>query len=141
MQQLIEFSTNNLLLAGALLLILGLIAFTELKRLNRAFKDVPPAEAVRLINREDALMVDIRESNEMSKNKIAGAKHIPLSSLKQRVGELDKFREKAVIAYCRSGARSAQACDLLSKSQFGQVYNLKGGILAWESEGLPTAKA
>lgn len=141
MQQLIEFSTNNLLLVVALIAILGGIAFTEIKRLNRAFKDVPPSEAVRLMNREDALMVDIRESSELSKGKIAGAKHIPLSSLKQRVGELDKYRERTIIAYCLSGARSAMACDLLSKSAFGKVYNLKGGIQAWQSEGLPTAKA
>lgn len=140
MQRLIEFSSNNLLLVVALFTIIGIIVFTELKRLNRAFKDVSPSEAVRLINHENAVLLDIREPGEVTKNKIAGAKHIPLSNLKQRLAELEKHRDQTVIAYCRSGARSAQACDLLTKSEFEKVYNLKGGIMAWENEALPIAK-
>ena len=141
MQQLTEFISNNIGLFIALAVILAMIAYTETKRLTRAYKDVAPAEAVRLMNREDALVVDIRESSELGKSQIAGAKHIPFSSLKQRMAELDKYRQRAIITYCKSGMRSAMAADLLSKNQFQHVYSLKGGMSAWEGEGLPTAKS
>ena len=140
MQQLIGFVSNNLWLFIALIVILAMILHTEIKRLTRAYREVPPAEAVRLMNREDALLLDTRESNEVSKSLIVGAKHIPLSSFKQRIAELEKYRQRAVITYCKSGLRSGAACDLLCKNRFEKVYNLKGGMTAWESEGLPTAK-
>jgi rhodanese-related sulfurtransferase len=140
MQQLSQFVTDNLWLFLALLAILGLIIYTEIKRLTRAYHEVPPSEAVRLMNREDAVLVDIREPNETGKALIVGAKHIPLSSFKQRLKELEKYRDRAVIAYCARGARSSVACDLLVKNAFEKVYHLKGGMTAWESEGLPTTR-
>ena len=140
MQQFNQFVTGNLWLFLALLAIVGLIAYTEIKRLTRAYREVPPSEAVRLMNREDAVLVDIREPNEAGKGVIVGAKHIPLSSLNQRLKELEKYRDRAVIAYCLSGMRSSAACDLLVKNAFEKVYHLKGGMKAWESEGLPTTR-
>ena len=142
MQQFTNFVHDNLWLFLALLAILAMIVYTEIKRLMRAYGEVPPAEAVRLMNREDAIVVDVREQAEVQKrNLIVGAKHIPLSSFRQRLGELDKYRQRAIIAYCASGARSGAACDLLSKNQFEKVYNLKGGMAAWQNEGLPTSKS
>lgn len=140
MQQFIGFVSNNIWLFVALLVILALIVRMEIKRLTRPYKEVPPSEAVRLMNREDAFILDTRESGEIGKTVIVGAKNIPLSSLKQRAGELEKYRGQPVIAYCKSGVRSNMACDLLCKLNFEKVYNLKGGMMAWESEGLPTAK-
>jgi rhodanese-related sulfurtransferase len=71
---------------------------------------------------------------------IEGAKHIPLSALKQRLSELDPSRERDIVAYCRSGNRSAQACKLLLKNEFKKVHNLQGGVMAWESASLPLKK-
>jgi rhodanese-related sulfurtransferase len=140
MQQFSQFVADNLWLFLALLAILGLIIYTEIKRMTRAYREVPPSEAVRLMNREDAVLVDIREPGETGKALIAGAKQIPLSSFKPRLKELEKYRDRAIIAYCARGQRSSAACDLLVKNAFGKVYHLKGGMAAWESEGLPTTK-
>ena len=136
MQQFTNFVRDNLWLFLALLAILAMIVYTEIKRLMRAYGEVPPAEAVRLMNREDAIVVDVREQAEVQKrNLIVGAKHIPLSSFKQRLKELEKYRGRAVITYCLSGTRSSVAADLLVKNAFEKVYHLKGGMRAWEASG------
>jgi sulfur dioxygenase len=87
----------------------------------------------------DAQIVDVREAPEFIDRlgHLQGARLMPLSKLMERVDELDK--EKPVVAVCRSGARSAQACVLLSKAGFSQVANLAGGMLRWKVEGLPVA--
>ncbi|MGI9301352.1 MAG: rhodanese-like domain-containing protein, partial [Gammaproteobacteria bacterium] len=119
--------------------IVGLIIWTELKRLNRGYADVTPAEAVQLINREDALVLDVRDGGEFKDGKIRGAKHIPLTSLKTRVSELSKHKDKAIVAYCRVGTRSPDACVMLRKNDFQKVYNMKGGFQGWLTANLPVA--
>ncbi len=97
-------------------------------------------EAVQLINHQNALVLDVREPNEFAAGHIANAKHIPLAQLSSTLKTLEKYKDKAIVVNCRSGARSAMACGVLRKNGYTQVYNLKGGIQAWEQAGLPTVK-
>lgn len=103
-------------------------------------KQVGPQEAVLLFNHEDALVLDVREQSEWADGHIAKAKHVPLGQLKNRMGELDKFKDKPIVAVCRSGNRSRHACGLLRKAGFENVHNLAGGMQAWEQAGLPREK-
>ncbi len=100
-------------------------------------KQVSPQEAVMLFNHEDALVLDVREKSEFSDGHIPKAKHIPLGQLKTKVGELDKFKDKPIVAVCRSGSRSGHACGMLKKAGFEKVHNLAGGMGAWDQAGLP----
>lgn len=100
-------------------------------------KGISATEATLLINREDALILDIRETNEWSAGHIANARHIALGQLGKRLSEIDKFKEQPVIVYCASGNRSASACATLKRAGFAKVFNLAGGINAWSSAGLP----
>ena len=68
------------------------------------------------------------------------AKPIPLGELRNRIGELEKYKTKPIIMVCRSGSRSAGACGILSKQGFTEVYNLAGGMIAWQQSNLPTEK-
>ncbi|MGI8739213.1 MAG: rhodanese-like domain-containing protein [Gammaproteobacteria bacterium] len=120
--------------------IVAFIGWTEWRRFARPYKEVSPAEAVNLINHEDALVLDVREDSEIKSGKITGARHIPLSVLKQRVGDLAKYRDRAVIVSCGSGLRSGQAGDILHQQSFEKVYSLKGGIAAWQNANLPLVK-
>jgi rhodanese-related sulfurtransferase len=103
-------------------------------------KQIGPQEAVLLFNHEDALVLDVREQSEWADGHIAKAKHIPLGQLKNRVADLEKFKDKPIVAVCRSGNRSAHACGLLKKAGFENLHNLSGGMQAWEQAGLPREK-
>lgn len=135
-----EFIANNFVLFAALGVIIALILRLELKRATRGFKVVTSAEAVQLINKEDALVLDVREDNERMHGSIRGAKHLALSVLKQRLEELKGFAEKPVIAYCKTGNRSIEACEILKKNNFSNVMSLKGGIEEWRTANLPVVK-
>lgn len=84
-------------------------------------------DAEALCSRGEAMLVDVREPEEHAAGNIGGI-NIPLGTLSSRIGELP--RDKHLIVYCRSGARSAQAVRLLATSGFSQVSNLEGGLLA-----------
>ena len=101
---------------------------------------VGPQEAVLLFNHEDALVLDVREQSEWADGHIGKAKHIPLGQLKTRLTELDKYKDKPIVAVCRSGNRSGSACGMLKKAGFETVYNQEGGIIAWERANLPVTK-
>ena len=81
-------------------------------------------------------VLDVRERDEFEGplGRIRGARSIPLGELVARSGELPK--DRPIVAVCRSGARSAQACVMLAKAGFGQVANLAGGMLRWRAQGL-----
>jgi rhodanese-related sulfurtransferase len=106
----------------------------------RGIRETDCAAALQLINHKDAVVLDVREANEVKAGRLLNAKHIPLGKLRERIGELERFREKPLVVVCRSGSRSATACALLSREGFTQVYNLSGGIMAWQKAGLPVER-
>lgn len=103
-------------------------------------KQIAPQEAVMLFNHEDALLLDVREQSEWADGHIAKARHVPLGQLKNKLGDLEKYKGKPIIAVCRSGNRSNHACGILKKAGFENLHNLAGGMQAWESAGLPREK-
>lgn len=80
---------------------------------------------------EDFILLDVREPYEYQISNIDG-KLIPQDDLPDRLDELDKSKE--IVVMCRSGARSAKACNFLKKNGFNNVSNLKGGVNAWARE-------
>lgn len=106
----------------------------------RGIKEVDSVAATQLINHKNALVLDVREESEYKAGHVLNAKLIPLGKLNERIGELEKYRDKPVVVVCRSGARSANACALLGKQGFAEVYNLAGGMIAWQKANLPVKK-
>jgi rhodanese-related sulfurtransferase len=111
-----------------------------LKRSASGVANLTPTEAVLLMNRSNAVVVDVREATEYAQGHIADAKHIPLAQLGERLKELTRYKEKPVLLHCQGGVRSAKACDLLAKEGFTKLYNLQGGINAWQQAKLPVVK-
>jgi rhodanese-related sulfurtransferase len=97
-------------------------------------------EATQLINREDALVIDVREPAEYAKGHVLGSKSVPLGDVERRAAEFDKHKAKPVILVCESGSRSARALDALRARGFTRVVNLSGGFGAWQQAGLPVEK-
>jgi rhodanese-related sulfurtransferase len=106
----------------------------------RGINDIDHIAAMQLINHKNALILDVREQSEFAAGHVLNSKLIPVGKLKERIGELEKYRERPVVVVCRSGQRSASACALLGKQGFAQVYNLHGGIIAWQKASLPLEK-
>ncbi len=106
----------------------------------RGIKDVDHIAATQLINRQNALVLDVREQGEYDSGHILNSRLIPLGKLHERIGELEKYRERPIVVVCRSGMRSASACAMLGKQGFAQVHNLAGGVMAWQKASLPLEK-
>ncbi len=140
MEQTLSFISNNLPLFGALVVILAMLGYNLFGSSLRGYKTTSPTEAIQMINHDNAVVLDVREDGEYHNGHIINALHIPQNHLKNRLQELGKHKDKAIIVSCRSGSRSGQACALLKKQGFESVYNLAGGIMAWQSASLPLVK-
>jgi len=140
MDTYIEFLTNHYVLSGAWLVVAVMIIYSFISPHLRGFASINPAMATQLINREDAIILDVREDNEYRDGHIVNSLHIPVGYLNDRVKELEKYKGKPIIVGCRSGQRSSQACVILKKAGFDTVYNLNGGVMAWKNDNLPLTR-
>lgn len=140
MSRFFEFFLNHWDLFLALGVILALLIGGTLSRRIKGIREVGPPEAVKLINQEHAVVVDVREQNEFREGHIVDAIHIPLGSLQQRMGELEKHKDAPIIIGCRSGNRSSIAAGQLRKAGYENIHNLRGGVMAWQSAGLPLTR-
>lgn len=137
MDQIIEFAGNNLFLVGAFFAVLALVVKAEFDHQAGKAGQVDPTAAIRLMNNDDAVVVDVRESTDFKKGHIKNAKNIPMSALKQELDSVAAVKDTPVLMYCRSGNVSGKACRLLKRSGFTNVHNLAGGILGWQDANLP----
>lgn len=137
MGQYFEFAGNHPWLTAALFTIITLLVMNEFKRKLLGFKEVKPMEAVRLINHEDALVLDVREDKEFREGHILNAVNIPLGLLESRLNEIESDKNRPVIVYCRTGQRAAKAGALLQRQGFSAVHKLNGGVMAWADANMP----
>lgn len=126
----------SLVLAGLTLAIL----WTELARLSRGFKALRPAQLTDLINRENALLVDLSPTADFEKGHIAGARNIAPSQFDPESKQLAKARDLPVVVTCRTGQASLAAAARLRKAGFTRVHWLDGGVAAWQQADLPLVR-
>ncbi len=100
---------------------------------------VTPAQAVQLINREKAVLIDVCEPAEFAAGHAVGAKSVPLGSL-EASNELPKNKSVPVVLVCASGARAMRAAGILKKRGFEHPHVLAGGLAAWREANLPVEK-
>ena len=98
-------------------------------------------DAVLLMNREKAVVVDVCEANEFAAGHIIGAKHVPLGELEAKLPATVKNKANPVIFVCASGARSNRAVALAKKLGYENAQSLSGGMGAWREANLPIEKA
>jgi rhodanese-related sulfurtransferase len=137
--QLSEFITNHPWLILAAVALMAMLIGGELKRRLSGVRDVAPGEATRLLNHENAIMIDMRSDRDFRDGHIVNAVHAPAEN-SDMSARLDKYRDRPLIVYCRSGQRSMPVCSKLRKQGFEKVYNLKGGVLGWQQADLPISK-
>ena len=135
-----EFILQNIWLV---LLFLGsgaVLAWPEIQKLVGGSNEVGTLEATRLLNQATTLVLDVRDAAEFAAGHLPRARHIPLKELPERLAEIGKYKERAVLVTCRSGPRAGAATSVLKRAGFNTVYQLKGGIAAWQQASLPVEK-
>ncbi|HZM34332.1 MAG TPA: rhodanese-like domain-containing protein [Burkholderiales bacterium] len=133
-----EFIRNNLLLI-AVAVVSGVMLIWPLLRRSAGGPHVDPAGATQLINREDALVIDVREPGEFGAGHILGARNVPLGTVGSRT-DIAKKKDRPLIVYCDSGGRASKAAATLREQGYTRVVSLSGGLGAWQSAGLPVER-
>ncbi|NOY70783.1 MAG: rhodanese-like domain-containing protein [Gammaproteobacteria bacterium] len=140
MSDFFGFLVDHWILSSLFIFILFALIMTEFRGRLLGFKDIPPNEAVRLMNQDNAIVLDVRDEATFNSGHILNAKNIPVGLLESRLGELSESRSNPVLLVCRSGQDSARAGGVLQKQGFAEIYKLAGGMMAWENANLPLIK-
>jgi len=134
----LKFLIDNWYLVLAALVSGGLLLRTALQ--GGGAGQVNTNEAVRLVNREKGVLIDVCEPAEFAAGHASGARNIPLGSL-EASKELPGNKTLPIVLLCQSGARASRAAGMLRKAGYGQVLVLAGGMKAWRDANLPVEKA
>ena len=140
MERIPEFVANHVFLFSLLIAILMLLIWNLFGDMLSGIKQVLPEEVTRLINREDAKVVDLRKQSEFEQGHIIDAINISADQLASDFEKLNKYKEQGVIFCCATGGVSSREARKLMNEGFEKVYTLKGGIYAWQNANLPLAK-
>jgi rhodanese-related sulfurtransferase len=134
------FIQNNWMLILVMIVSGAMLLWPMIQRRTSGVKDAGNLVVTQLVNRQNAVLLDVRETNEYEGGHLPNAIHIPLSQLASRGSELAKLTERPIVAYCARGNRSRMAASALAKLGFKDIYNLDGGIRAWKDAGLPVER-
>ncbi len=137
MDKIIEFSLRHWQLVVAFIGLAIAIIFVETKR---AGATISSAQAVQLMNRSEALVLDLRERQEFIEGHITHSMNIPATHVPDRLVELQGYKDKPVILVCKMGQHSGHIGKMLHKAGFSQVYRLASGMSGWQADGLPLIK-
>jgi rhodanese-related sulfurtransferase len=143
-EQFLLFLTKspfNMLLFGLAVSSGAMLLWPLMTRGLRPSHEVGAFEAVQLINRRDAVVLDVRDTGEYNAGHIANARHIPEGQVAERIKELEKFKSRPIVVSDRTGTRAPVVTGLLRKSGFTEAVALRGGVAAWQQASLPLEKA
>ncbi len=136
-----EFIQKNIYLVIAAVVSGVLFIWPSVAKLFSKSKEVGVSEAILLINRKDAAIVDLREAQEFKAGHIPNARNFPQAQLAERKKDLEKLKAKPILLVCQSGTRSNQVFADLQKDGFSEVAALGGGMAAWQQAGMPIEKS
>lgn len=137
MDRFIEFAVNHYVLVSLFVaFLLGILVLES----RRGGQKISAQGAVSLINRDEAVVVDIRDRKEFGEGRITGSVNIPLNAIKSRASELKKFKDKQIIVADKMGQHSAMAVKQLKAEGYENVVRLNGGIADWKGSNLPLVK-
>lgn len=141
MQEYIDFLVSNPLLSVAWVGLAGALVVTSIRARFSPIKNIGNQDAVQLINRQEAVVVDVRGQDEFSRGHIAGAVNVPVTQIEgNNLTLIEKHKAAPIIVVCESGARAQSAATRLYKAGFAQVFCLKGGLVDWRADNLPVTK-
>jgi len=140
MEQYIEFAKNHQVLSLIWVGILVALIVSWVQSLLSKVLFVTPTELTIKVNREDAVLVDIRSADDFKKGHITSARNIPLAQLSSQLTKLENEKNKPIIVICQAGMSAQGAAKQLINAGFSQVAVLRGGMSKWFEASLPVVK-
>ncbi len=140
MTEFYQFAMTNWQLSGAWILVAIILLTVQIKHMANGPKSITTQILTNLVNREDAVVVDIRGQADFSKGHIQGAVNIPMSKIKENAKDLEKYQGRPIIMVCANGIQVNGACDILKKSGIEELHKLAGGMSSWVGDNLPVVK-
>lgn len=141
MDQLVEFAGNNIVLAGVWVALVAMLVFSYVSSLTSSTKELNTHEATLMMNKEDAVVVDIRAAKEYKAGHILGARQLKPEALREKnFSVLENSKDKPIILVCAMGNQARSTANAMTKAGFANVNVLKGGMNAWQSASLPISK-
>ncbi len=137
MENLFNFIISHPYLVAAWVLSMCMLLWNESRKSG---KSVSPAEAITLINKQDAVVIDIRPKKEWATGHITDALNLPIADLDNRLGELNKYKTQPIIVVCNLGQTASSAAKKLTAAGFEHVTRLSGGMTEWKGQNLPVIK-
>jgi rhodanese-related sulfurtransferase len=137
MDHLIAFVTKHWELSGAFVTLLMMLMFLEKRRSGTV---VSPQQATLMLNRDQAVFLDVRDKKEFGEGRVAGSINIPFATLKEHTSELEKYRDKQIVIVDKAGQHSGAAGKTLKAAGFENVCRMSGGISEWKNASMPLVK-
>jgi len=140
MERIPEFIGNHAFLVSLFIVIISLLIWDIYRSTLSGIKSLSPPEVTRLINHENAALVDVRSHLDFEGGHIINARNIPATELTANPETLNQYKHQAVIIYCDNGVQSSAQAKVLMKQGFAQVYYMKGGLAEWKNGQLPLTR-
>ncbi len=141
LQEIMQFVSKHPILSLAWIALLVAVIVMTFKSSFSKVKEITRGEATRLINKEDAVVVDTRSRDDFRRGHLANAINLTASEIKSgSLGELEKHKAQPIIVVCANGTTSRESAENLSKAGFENVVTLKDGIAGWSGENLPLVR-
>lgn len=134
----LEFLTQQWILVAALAVAVGLLFNHESRKSGQSLS---PQQAISLVNGEQGVFLDLRDSGDFGRGHIVDALNIPATKLDTRVTELENFRDTPLILVCKMGQHSGAVGKKLNAQGFSRVYRMSGGMTEWTNLQLPLVKS
>lgn len=140
MDRIIEFVGNHPYMIALWIALAALLLWNLLADSIGGARSLSPAEATRLMNHEDALLLDLRGKSDYDKGHILNARHMPSAELDEQLGKLKADKSQPVVLCCANGLESQRAARKVQQAGFERVYLIKGGIGGWREASLPLTR-
>ncbi|PKH23595.1 rhodanese-like domain-containing protein [Enterobacterales bacterium CwR94] len=141
MQEIMQFASNNPILSLAWVILLVLVIVTTAKGMFSKVKTITRGEATHLMNKEDAVIVDVRGRDEFRKGHISNSVNVQAADIKKgSFSELEKYKSQPLIVVCASGHTAHESATKLSQAGFEKVSVMKDGISGWNGDNLPLVR-
>lgn len=141
MAELLDFARDNIILSVAWVALIVFIIYSYIEPLISKVKRVDNHQATMLINKEDAVVVDIRAEKDFKSGHIIGSKQLKAEDVRTaNFGKLEKFKDRPIIVVCNMGNTAVTTANKMAKQGFSNVSVLTGGISAWQGASLPLSK-